>query len=101
MRVNINTSEQLEGIMTDNKQTRYIPVSKWKNDHLWPSEGGLRHLIFHSKTNGFDKVVVRVGRNVLIDESAFFEWVDGHKKPTAMELHNQKILKEILGNDPK
>lgn len=40
------------------------------------SEGCLRTLIFHSKTNGFDPSIIRIGRKVLIDEARFFECVD-------------------------
>ena len=54
---------------------RLLTVRAWTEYHAWPSEAGLRHLIFHAKTNGFDKVVRRVGRRVLIDEVAFFNWV--------------------------
>jgi len=54
--------------------TRYIPISKWP--HSWPPAGGFRHLIFHQETNGFGKVIKRVGRRILIDEKAFFEWVE-------------------------
>lgn len=61
-----------------------IPVNRWNERHAWPALGGLRHLIFHAKTNGFDAVIRRVGRRVLIDEDAFFEWVDrnDHTKAT-------------------
>jgi len=62
---------------------RYIPVTKWNDYHVWPPIGGLRHLIFHAKTNGFDKVVVRSGRRVLIDENAFFEWMRNKKQPSS------------------
>ena len=55
--------------------TRYIPVTDWPKHHTWPPIGGLRHLIFHAKSNGFDTVVKRVGRRVLIDEAAFHRWV--------------------------
>jgi hypothetical protein len=55
---------------------RLIPVTRWKEFHPWPSDGGLRHLVFNAKTNGFDKVVRRVGRRVLIDEDAFFDYAD-------------------------
>ena len=55
--------------------TRLIPVTRWNDHHDWPPQGGLRHLIFNEKSNGFDAVVRRVGRRVLIDEAAFFEWV--------------------------
>lgn len=54
---------------------RLIPVTEWNKYHPYPPIGGLRHLIFYGKTNGFAKVVRRVGRRVLIDEAAFFAWV--------------------------
>jgi hypothetical protein len=56
--------------------TRLIPVSKWNDYHVWPPQGGLRHLIFNQKTNGFDKAFKRVGRNVLVDEAEFIACVD-------------------------
>lgn len=52
-----------------------IPVTKWNDHHAWPPIGGLRHLIFNEKKNGFDACVIRVGGRVLIDEGAFFNWV--------------------------
>lgn len=55
---------------------RLIPVPDWPKYHAWPPLGGLRHLIFHAKSNGFESVIKRAGRRVLIDEVAFFEWVD-------------------------
>ena len=58
---------------------KLIPVPKWNHHHDWPPYGGLRHLIFHEKSNGFHKVIRRVGRRVLIDEQAFFEWVDAQQ----------------------
>ncbi len=57
-------------------KTRLIPVTQWKDYHPWPPIGGLRHLIFYEKTNGFNLCVVRLGRRVLIDEDKFFEWVN-------------------------
>lgn len=59
---------------------RLIPVSKWNDHHEWPPQGGLRHLIFNAKTNGFDRVVKRAGRRVLLDETAFFQWVESQSK---------------------
>ncbi|BCR03070.1 hypothetical protein DESUT3_01390 [Desulfuromonas versatilis] len=61
-------------------QSRLIPVAKWNDYHPWPPQGGLRYLIFHEKTNGFDSVVIRIGRAVLIDEEAFFVWARSHRK---------------------
>ncbi|MGM0578763.1 MAG: hypothetical protein ACQEXJ_23780 [Myxococcota bacterium] len=62
--------------MTDRSKTRLIPLTEWNEHHPWPPLGGLRHLVFHAESNGFHKVVKRVGRRVLLDEAAFFEWVD-------------------------
>ena len=58
------------------RNTKFITVSDWPNHHPWPPNGGLRHLIFNAQTNGFDKVIRRVGRRILIDETAFFKWVE-------------------------
>jgi hypothetical protein len=58
---------------------RYIPVAKWGQYHPWPSVGGLRYLIFNGRINGFDACVVRIGRKILIDESAFFDWIRKQK----------------------
>jgi hypothetical protein len=55
--------------------TKYIPIPQWNNHHEWPPQGGLRHLVFNADKNGFKKVIRRVGRRVLIDEAAFFQWV--------------------------
>lgn len=59
-----------------NKANRFIPVTQFPNHHPWPPIGGLRHLIFNAKSNGFDAVIKRAGRRVLIDEQAFFSWLD-------------------------
>ena len=57
-------------------KNRLIPVPSWNEHHTWPKQGGLRHYIFHADSNGFNKVLKRVGRRILIDEQAFFEWVE-------------------------
>lgn len=70
-------------------KTRLIPVSKWNEFHAWPPIGGLRHLIFNEKTNGFKKVVRRAGRRVLIDEAAFFQWME-EQNGTSTAASNSK-----------
>jgi len=55
-----------------------IPVTKWSQYHDYPTEPGLRWLIFNGEKNGFSDVIRRVGRRVLIDEQSFFVWVDGN-----------------------
>lgn len=59
---------------------RYVPVPQWDKCHGWPTTAGLRNLIFNKDKNGFAKVVKKVGKRVLIDEAAFFEWVANQGK---------------------
>ena len=58
------------------QQRRFIPLTEWPKHHSWPPVGGLRHLVFYADQNGFDKVIRRAGRRVLIDEQAFFQWLE-------------------------
>ena len=37
--------------------------------------GKLRQLVFCKDINGFDKVVVKIGRRILLDEDLFFVWL--------------------------
>ena len=76
----LSQPKQNHGEQSSYVSNRYIPVKDWCNHHPWPPEGGLRHLIFNAANNGFDSVVVRINRRVLIDEEAFFEWVNAHKE---------------------
>lgn len=62
---------------TNNLKTRLLTINQFVEEHKFATNGGLRHLIFNaSNGNGFDKVIRRLGRRVLIDETAFFEWVN-------------------------
>jgi hypothetical protein len=70
--------------------TRLLTVRQWTEQHPWPPLGGLRNLIFNSESNGFDAVVRRVGRRVLIDEAAFFGWVE-----------RQRVRDEIDSSRPR
>jgi len=42
--------------------------------------GGLRTLLFHSRTNGLEGCVVRLGRKLLIDEAEFVRWLATYRK---------------------
>lgn len=55
---------------------RLIPAAQWNQFHVWPKPGGLRHLLFHRRTNGLERAVRRVGRCLLIDEQKFFDWIE-------------------------
>ncbi len=53
-----------------------LTVRQFSERHPAFTQGSLRNLIFNAKTNGLDSALVRIGRKVLIDESAFFAWID-------------------------
>jgi len=43
------------------------------------SLGWLRKTIFHSKQNGFDRVIIHLGRKVLLDLDRLEEWLKQHR----------------------
>lgn len=71
-------------------KTDYMTVRQFATRHPAFSEPSLRSLIFHAvvrkggdgeiPSNGFGAVMVRVGKRVLIDEEAFFTWLDSHRE---------------------
>ncbi len=71
--------------------TRLIPANEWNKHHAWPPAGGLRHLIFNERRNGFSTCVKRVGRRVLIDEAAFFAWVDEQSAAARRALYGADV----------
>lgn len=59
----------------DTSRPRLIALSEWPEHHPWPSVPALRNYVFFEKENGASAWVRRLGRRVLVDEAAFFEWV--------------------------
>ena len=55
---------------------RLIPLCKWTDFHPYPTVKALRQLVFKSDFNGFEKVIRRVGRKILISEQDFLGWVE-------------------------
>jgi hypothetical protein len=55
---------------------RMIPLTKWPEFHTWPTAAALRYYVFNGEHNGFNTVFKRVGRRILIDEEAFFRWIE-------------------------
>ncbi len=74
--------------LTNSTSTRLIPAAKFDEYHPWPSVSALRWMIFHSRTNGLDSfgVIKRAGRRVLIDEQAFFKWIESQNQPIQASL---------------
>lgn len=57
-------------------------VKQFCEKHPAFTNGGIRHRIFYASTNGLEamRVLIRNGRRVLIDETAFFEWLTKYGK---------------------
>lgn len=57
---------------------KLLTVNQFIEAHPFITAGGLRALIFQSKYNDLDKkkVIKRIGRKILLDEVAFFEWLN-------------------------
>lgn len=66
----------------DNKRS-LLTVRQFSRKHPAFSEGGLRHKIFYGEETGFSRCIRRFGRKVLIDENAFFQWLDEQNGQTA------------------
>ncbi|HOH28214.1 MAG TPA: hypothetical protein PLC40_00945 [Candidatus Hydrogenedentes bacterium] len=54
---------------------RLLSVTQFCQKHEWATQGGIRHLLFNREMNGFDRCVVRLGRKILLNEAAVFEWL--------------------------
>ena len=70
------------------QKLNYLTLNQFIEQYPTFTLGGLRALIFNSKTNGFEKVIRRFsptgGRGrILINVDAFFEWVEEYCKGAA------------------
>jgi len=56
----------------------FSTIQQFVTRHPAFTVGGLRHQIFHEKTNGLKEsgAIVRNGRRVLIRESKYFFWLE-------------------------
>jgi len=61
--------------------TKYLTVNQFVLINEFVTLGGLRDLIFKEHQNGLAKAgaIVRLGRKVLIDEAAFYAWIESKK----------------------
>lgn len=67
-------------VTEQNKQPSLLTVKLLVNKYPWLTEGGIRHFLFHMNENGLYKAVRKMGRRILIDETAFFAWIEGQGK---------------------
>jgi hypothetical protein len=62
----------------NNNSPKLLTVNQFVEAHPFITNGGMRALLFSSRYNDLDKkkVIKRIGRRILIDEAAFFEWLN-------------------------
>ena len=70
-------------------QPRLLPLTKWNEYHPYPNIAGLRYLVFNADKNGFSSCIRRIGKRVLIDEAAYFAWVDAQQGNSASHALNR------------
>lgn len=66
----------MSAIATHEKQPSFLTVKLLVKKYPWLTEGGMRHFLFHMNENGLYKAVRKMGRRILIEESAFFAWIE-------------------------
>ena len=54
----------------------FLTVAQISARHPGFSVPALRHLIFDSRRNGFDRVIFRIGKKLLLEESSFRGWIE-------------------------
>lgn len=56
-----------------NKAPTISTIEQFCQRHPAFTPGGIRHIRFHEKDNGFAKAFIQIGRRVYIHEEMFFE----------------------------
>lgn len=72
----VETKKDLRNQSKQKTQQELIPLTKWNNYYDYPTVGSLRQLVYFEDTNGFSKVIRRIGCRIYIKVSAFFDWVE-------------------------
>ncbi|MBN2672992.1 MAG: hypothetical protein JXX29_15020 [Deltaproteobacteria bacterium] len=75
--------------MDNNPLKHFITVEEYCGRYPWPSEAGMRWLIFNAKQKGISNCFIRVSRRVLIDEQAFLRWLEEHRGVAATPYKHQ------------
>ena len=74
----VDELRDLKEIMSSKKNEvvrKYYTVKQFVEYHPGLTRGSLTKLIFHADKNGFNEVIRREGRKVLIDSVAYDTWL--------------------------
>lgn len=56
----------------------YLTPKQFSAKHPTFSETWLRWRLLNRESNGMARAIRKIGRSILIDEEAFFEWIESH-----------------------
>lgn len=77
-------------------ESPYLTLDQFSAKHPAFPIGGLRHKVFHAKTNGLEDsgAIIRNGRRLILHERRFFRWLEGQEPeinilqlPSKLEEH--------------
>ncbi len=70
--------------MHNSIETKQLPslltVNLFSEKHPSFTKSIIRSWLFYSTNNGFDRCIVQIGRKVLINEVAVFEWINAQNE---------------------
>ena len=75
----IGLEKLLQPEVVEQKEEKLITLVQWNDYHPDPSIPALRMLVFRKDENGFDDVIERRGKRILINETKYFEWRKTHQ----------------------
>ncbi|WNV04976.1 hypothetical protein RP726_00845 [Candidatus Methylospira mobilis] len=62
--------------MNSHTERKLSTVRQFSEKNPAFTQAAIRNYVFNAKTNGFDTCIIRIGRKILIDEAAFFQWIE-------------------------
>jgi hypothetical protein len=63
----------------EDKKGRFILLTEWPQYHPWPKINGLRELRAKNLKQGGLDFFIKAGGRVLVDEQAFFTWLNSNR----------------------
>lgn len=64
----------------EKEDCNHLTINQFCEKYPWPTAAALRHIIMKTRTNGFGKAFIRVGKRVLVKEDIFWNIVDKLQK---------------------
>ena len=77
------------------EKEREIPLTQWNEYHPDPTVPALRMLVFRQHENGFDEVITRRGKRILIKEKAYFQWKNEHSGSGCNSITHSSNKKKV------